>query len=157
MERKASDILSDPRKIGVQCLSNLIVLIMCLWSPLPFRHYCKKVRNQRCTTFTMSNSNLPQTETKATGHHFKYVRPKSKDTGHFVRSIADRYFKAWVKSVRVCDISELSSVSSISVCFMILKFSKPKVRFPSYGQAKFSALSSPEYMTPHICTMTTSC
>ena len=42
----------------------------------------------------MSKSNLPQTKTKATGHHFKYVRPKSKDTVHFVRCLADRYFKA---------------------------------------------------------------
>ena len=54
----------------------------------------KKVRNQRCTTITMFKSNLLQTETKATGHHFKYVRPKSKDAGHFVRCVTDRYFKA---------------------------------------------------------------
>ncbi len=33
----------------------------------------KKGRNQRCITFTMSKSNLPQTETKATENHFKYV------------------------------------------------------------------------------------
>ena len=39
----------------------------------------------------MSNSNLPQTETNATGHHFKYVQPKSNDTGHFVRCVTDRY------------------------------------------------------------------
>ncbi len=62
---------------------------MCMWSPLHFHQ-----KNQRCTTFTMSKSNLPQTEAKATGHHFKYVRPKSKDTRHFVRCVTDRYFNA---------------------------------------------------------------
>ena len=70
VERKALDILSDR-------LFNLIVL-MCLWSSLPFRQNCKKVGNQRCTIFTTSKSNSPQTENKATGHHFKYVRPKSR-------------------------------------------------------------------------------
>ncbi len=52
--------------------------------------------NQRCTTFTMSKSNLPQTKTKATGHYFKYVRRKSKDTRYFVRCITDRYFMACI-------------------------------------------------------------
>ena len=46
-------------------------------APCFFAEIIKKVRNHRCTTFTISKSNLPQTETKATGHHFKYVRPKS--------------------------------------------------------------------------------
>ena len=63
--------------------------------PLPFRQNCKKVRNQKCT-----KSNWPQTETKATGHHLKYVQPKSKDTGHFVRCITDRYFKACIFGTR---------------------------------------------------------
>ena len=44
----------------------------------------------------MSKCNLPQTKTKATGHHFKCVRPKSKDAGHFVRCVADQYFKAYI-------------------------------------------------------------
>ena len=78
MERKASDILSDRRKIRIHCLSNPIVL-MCLWSPLPFCQNCKKVRNQRCITFTMSKSIYHKLKPiKATGHHFKYVRPKSR-------------------------------------------------------------------------------
>ena len=42
----------------------------------------------------MSKSNLSQTETKATRHHLKYDRPKSKDTGHFVRCFAQSRKKA---------------------------------------------------------------
>ncbi len=42
----------------------------------------------------MYKSNLPQTETKATGHHLKYDRPKSEDTGHFVRCVAQSCKKA---------------------------------------------------------------